>query len=143
MGHYVSKPFPILNRTPQGSPLSPILSVLYTSSLLDIAKSWQHANLSLYIDDGAIYTISTTLKATTESACTKYEAVLTWLHKNGLQTDTAKTKLMTFTCKHANPKFISLPIHSARYTLLTSDTYHISTVKSLQYLGIYLDHQLD
>jgi hypothetical protein len=47
---------------------------------------------------------------------------------------------MTFTCKHANPKFVSLPIHGARYTLLTGDTYHVSTVKSLRYLGVYLDH---
>jgi hypothetical protein len=50
---------------------------------------------------------------------------------------------MTFTCKHTNPKFVGPPIHGAQYTLLTGGTYHVSTVKSLQYLGIYLDHQLD
>jgi len=87
--------------------------VLYTASLLETAKQWRHANLSLYVDDGAIYTISATLKAATESARSKYEAVLTWLHKNGLQTNAAKTKLMTFTRKHANPKFIGPPIQGA------------------------------
>jgi hypothetical protein len=50
---------------------------------------------------------------------------------------------MTFAPKRANPKFIGLPIHGARYTLPTGDTYHISTVKSLRYLGVYLDHRLD
>ena len=68
VGNYVSEPFPVLNGTPQGSPLSPILSTLYTSPLLDITKIWQHADLSLYVDDGAIYTVSATLKAATESA---------------------------------------------------------------------------
>jgi len=143
MGNYVSEPFPVLNGTPQGSLLSPILSALYTSSLLDVAKTWRHANLSLYVDDGAIYTVSATLKAATESARTKYETILTWLHDNGLQTDAAKTELMTFTPKHANPKFVGPPIHSARYTLPTGNAYHVSTVKSLRYLGVYLDHCLD
>jgi hypothetical protein len=90
-----------------------LCSTLYTSSLLDTAKSWQHSDLSLYIDDSAIYTASATLKAATKSAWTKYEAILTWLYENGLQTDAAKTKLMTFTCKRANPKFVSPPIHGA------------------------------
>ena len=68
MGHYISEPFPVLNGTPQGSPLSPILSALYTSSLLESTKSWRHADLSLYVDDSAIYTVSATLKAATKSA---------------------------------------------------------------------------
>jgi len=85
----------------------------------------------LYIDDGAIYTISITLKAATESVCTKYKTVLTWLSENGLQTDTTKIELITFTPKRANPKFIGPPIHGARYTLLIGDTYHVSTIKSL------------
>jgi hypothetical protein len=136
MGDYVSQPFPVLNGTPQGSPLSPILSALYTSPLLEIAKTWNHADLSLYVDNGAIYTVSATLKAATKSARSKYETILTWLHANGLQTDTAKTELMTFTRKCANPNLIGSPIQGAQYTLPTGPTYHVSTVKSLRYLGI-------
>ena len=50
---------------------------------------------------------------------------------------------MTFTPRCANPKFIGPPIHGARYTLPTGDTYHVSTVKTLRYLSIYLNHRLD
>jgi hypothetical protein len=68
IGDYTSKLFPILGGTPQGSPLSPILLALYTSSLLEMAKQWDHSNLSLYVNDGTIYSVSRTLKATTEQA---------------------------------------------------------------------------
>jgi hypothetical protein len=36
---------------PQGPSLSPILSTLYTSSLLETIKMWTHSNLSLYVND--------------------------------------------------------------------------------------------
>jgi len=66
IGDYMSKMFPILGGTPQGSPLSPILLALYMSSLLEMAKQWDHSDLSLYVDDGTIYSVSKTLVAATE-----------------------------------------------------------------------------
>ena len=74
---YVSPPFPILNRTPQGSPLSPILSALYMSSLLEMAKDWEHCDLSLYVDDGAIYGVSATTTAATKKVWRQFKEVLT------------------------------------------------------------------
>jgi len=38
---------------------------------------------------------------------------------------------MTFTRNRTNPKFVGPPIHGARYTLPTGNSYHISTVKTL------------
>src|SRR6266853_2707211 len=55
IGNFISDVFTIHNGTPQGSPLSPILSVFYTAPLLDLASSWHYHDLTLYVNDGAIY----------------------------------------------------------------------------------------
>ena len=75
----------------------PILSALYTTSLLDIAKMWVYKDLTLYMDDGAIYATLATTMAATEAALEGYKEVLSWLHANGLDADPSKTELMMFT----------------------------------------------
>ncbi len=89
LGPLVSDPFTISNGTPQGSLLLPILSALYTASLLDLAGRWIHCDLTLYIDNGAIYAVSTTTSATTTSAIAGFEAILIWLCNNGLSANLA------------------------------------------------------
>ena len=93
----MSDPFLINNRTLQGSPLSPILLALYTASLLDIAKTWVHKDLILYMDDSTIYATSATTMAATKAALNGYKEVLGWLQANGLDADLSKMELMTFT----------------------------------------------
>jgi Reverse transcriptase (RNA-dependent DNA polymerase) len=54
--------------TPQGSPLSPILSALYTAPIL--AESNQNnKELSLYVDDGAIFASGPTYITAASKAC--------------------------------------------------------------------------
>ncbi len=84
IGVHTSDPFTISHSTPQGSPLSLILSAFYTSALLHHMMSWQHSDLSLYVNDGAIYTTSATKRAAASKVATKYKEVLQWLHQNGL-----------------------------------------------------------
>ena len=50
--------------TPQGSPLSPILSALVTGPILQLAKTWDDSDLTLYIDDGNIFASSPTFNTT-------------------------------------------------------------------------------
>jgi hypothetical protein len=68
IGEYTSESFLITHGTPQGSPLSPILSALYTANLLNTAKQWEHSNLTMYVNDGAIYATSRTMNAATMKA---------------------------------------------------------------------------
>jgi hypothetical protein len=68
MEEHTSTQFDITNGMPQGSPLSLILSTLYTTQLLKIANMWTHCDLSMYVDDGAIFATSATTKAATTSA---------------------------------------------------------------------------
>ena len=82
----MSEPFDIHNSTPQGSPLSP-MSALYTASLLEIAHTWMHRDLMLYVDDGAIFATSAASTAAAASVMLGYSTVLNWLQWNGLLAD--------------------------------------------------------
>jgi hypothetical protein len=99
---YMSKPFHIIHGTPQGSPLSSILSALYTANLLNTAKQWEHSDLTMYINDRAIYTTSRMMNAAAMKARDRFHDVLEWLYWNGLDTNLAKTELMMFKKWSAN-----------------------------------------
>jgi hypothetical protein len=40
--------------TAQGSPVSPVLSAIYTSALLRLQDHWNNSTLGMYVDDGVI-----------------------------------------------------------------------------------------
>jgi hypothetical protein len=40
---------------PQGSPLSPVFSITYTSSLLSKMMGWKNSSLGMYVDDGILF----------------------------------------------------------------------------------------
>ena len=98
-------PFTVPDETPQGSPLSPILSAIYTSFLLSLSSSWSYSSLSLYVDNGAILSISATPYSASHNAMTKLEDTLKWLHANSLMANFEKTELMIFSpARYRGPK---------------------------------------
>jgi hypothetical protein len=131
IGPYESDQFDITTSIPQGSPLSPILSTLYTANLLENTQSWQHQELTLYVDDGAIYTTGPTTETMTNSAIQGLKQALGWLHCNGLTADPSKTELMIFTSSCSNPDLIGGTIKGARYNDPITGPSRITTTTSL------------
>jgi hypothetical protein len=96
IGDYTFKSFNIIYRTPQGSLLSLILSTLYTTNLLNTTKQWEHSDLTMYIDNRAIYTTSYTMNMAAIKAHNRFHNILEWLYWNSLEANPAKIELMMF-----------------------------------------------
>jgi len=140
IGNHTSDLFHIQHGTPQGSPLSPILSALYTTLLLEITDKWVHRDLSLYVDDGTIYASSATTTAANEAAREGLNQILMWLDANGLSADSNKTELINFYPHRHNLHRHGPKITSLRYGHDQGD--HVTNVSTLRYLGLYIDEHL-
>ena len=90
--------------TPQGSPLSPILSALVTGPILCLAEAWDDTDLTLYVDDGNIFASSPTYQATADKLTNVAHHVFSWLQDSGFSVDKDKCEVMFFhpklTLKH-------------------------------------------
>ena len=140
----MSQPFEITSRTPQGSPLSPILTAMYTANLLELTKTWSLRDLTMYIDDGAIYATSATIKGALNSVKEGYTQTLDWLFRNGLTADPDKCELMTFTHNRTRPDKTRMSPPEITYVDPTHGQQHLKPSKDpIRYLGIYIDQKLN
>jgi len=137
---FKSDPIHISHGMPQGSPLSPILSALFTSPLLKLINStWSRRGLNMFIDDGAIFGCGPTHKISSDLVRTGFDFILEWLSRSGLRADPDKTEFITFYCKRPT-YLVGLPI-----TAITVDDpfgrYPVKRSEMVHYLGVFIYHK--
>ena len=126
--------------TPQGSPISPVLSIIFASPILHLARTWTNTGLSMYVDDGNLFACGSDFSEVTNRLRSAYLDCWNWLHRAGLAIEPDKTEVIFFQnshARHARPANIWLadPSRALEYRVEASNT--------VRYLGIYFDHQLN
>ena len=135
-----SDPFDFEVGSPQGSPVSPVLSIIYTSPLLHKMRTWTNSSLGMYIDDGVIFACGHDWKDITTTMHEGYDICAEWLTRAGLKIEPDKTELLFFKKrgeKTPTPPHIHLPNHAL------NTYYRVPTTSTLRYLGFFFDERLN
>ena len=129
--------------TPQGSPLSPILSALVTGPVLRSAEQWVNSDLTLYVDDGSIFASGPMYKAMADKLTTAATQAFSWLRDSGFQIDVDKCEAMFFRPRSrlvklygSPPPLLEIPIDGQRPITVKPAT-------SLRYLGVFFTLKLN
>jgi len=124
--------------TPQGSPLSPILSAIYTSPLLHLAASWRHRSLSLYVDNSSILATGATHHSANTKCADGFTLVVNWLNRNGLTIDSDKTEFISFYSKRISLQCIGMVRLTISLSVPGGGVLEVCRSTTVQYLGIFL-----
>lgn len=129
---FTSEPFDLTHGLPQGSPLSPLLYLIYNSSLLDIANNLDHAEALGFINDVVLLSSANdTHQLTSQMQTLSYRQSM-WAKKHGAIFDTKKSYWVVY-----SPK--DIPITR---TIDFGDRLKLKPEKSSKWLGVTFDSQL-
>ncbi|EED21750.1 endonuclease/reverse transcriptase, putative [Talaromyces stipitatus ATCC 10500] len=136
-GH-VGKEVPISSGLPQGSPVSPILFVLYVHGLSRaIERSVPEVRCLSFVDDQGLVTAASSVKEACRILEKAAEVAIEWGVANGVQFDRKKTEAAFFYRRHRRQ--VAQNVSRARIRV----GGELATVKStVRWLGILLDNQL-
>ena len=113
---------------PQGSPVSPILFLLYTEPIYRLSNTEGRFG---YADDTAILCVGNSLAETAAKASKQVEELIAWGAANGITFDPKKTEVMHF----SRSRIIDTPS-------ISHGDIEKKPEKSLRWLGIWLDSKL-
>ena len=135
-----SDPFDFIVGTPQGSPISPVLSTIYTSPLLYKMKKWNKASLGMYIDDGVIFACGRRWEHIENTMRDSYGECVDWLMKAGLNVEPDKSELLFFKKRGERDD----PPHYTHLPNPTLNTYYrVHATNTIRYLGFFFDAKLN
>ena len=126
---------------PQGLPLSPVLSIIYTSGLLHLMKDWNNSSLGMYVDDGTLFACADEWADVDKLLQARYTVCEDWLCRLGLSIEPDKTELIYF----QKPGVVqTLPTLSQLILPNPAlNTYYVvKPVEVIRYLGFFIQRRL-
>lgn len=130
---YTSAPHPVPLGIPQGSPLSPILYLIFNSDLLELPAKRSDPS-SGFIDDTAKLVISNTVIDNIITLNTFLQDAGQWGISTGSRFDYAKFQLVHFWGRKTRPEGVDFALHF--------QNHRIEASTSAKYLGVVLDDKL-
>lgn len=128
----LSRPFKLKSGTPQGSPLSPILYILYTADSMNGIPD--HTEHGLFADDTALWTSSNTTSSISSRLQQSVVAFEKWCRCWKLKLQPSKTEMLHFNV-HPRRKYkyeVSVKVEDTR--IIPKD--------ASRYLGVIIDKEL-
>jgi hypothetical protein len=130
---------PVEAGVPQGSPVSPILSAMYTSGLIKWVEEDVSAEGLSFVDDLGSVAAGTNVNqvVTTLEGCAAKS--IEWASRRGLQFDTAKTEAALFTRRRGHKKYLR-PKLTAK--IRVGDRFIRFNRQATRWLGVWMDAHL-